>query len=780
MSVPLSFEPNQGQTDSAVQFLSRGSGYVLSLAPGKVVLNLERQTPKASGHTSEKPQADTLRMCLVGANARANAKGVARQTGVVSYFIGNDPAKWRTGIPTYGKVDYAGVYPGVDLVFYGNQRRLEYDFVVAPGADPGRIAWRIGGARARLDGAGNLALSAPNGSATFERPVVYQVDGGKRISVEGSFVVDGDQVRFQVGSYDHSRVLVIDPVLTYATYLAGTGTDQISQTTGPGILQNGSGQGLAIDAAGSAYVTGRTTSADLPTKNGYQMGQNKGGAPSAFVTKFSPDGKSLVYSTYIGGTGWDYAYAIAVDSSGSAYVTGETNSVDFPNTPGAYQTVCSPLPNNNSALANAAPAACNSSNNSAFVTKLSPAGNSLAYSTFLGGFGGSYGTAIAVDSAGRAYVSGYENNPCNTSYLFQSCFPTTSGATIQTSAGNNVTDFCFAAVFDPAGANLLYSTLFGDLNGLKTSTTTSRGSTFATGITVDSNGYFYLIGNTTAGKLPGTAGAYQPSGAPLDGTGSFVTAYRGFIAKFYPVTLNTGAYLANCTYLGGKTGNTSDYLSGITVDSSGFVYVVGYTNSTDFPVTAGAYGTVCGPGGGTCAAGHVTKLNPTLSVASWSTYVGGSRQDGGDNLYFTGPIQLDGKGNIYITGQANTNFPLFNSVEPAMCCSGGQVVVELDPTGSNLLLSTSIGSAGKDSMATGGLAVDSAGDIYVAGSTVGADLITTPGAFQTTNPSPVPTCCYHGFVAKITATPEVSLQSGSLANGATYIAGGLVDRKSVV
>ena len=772
LHAPLSFEPNQGQAAAPVQFLSRGSGYAVFLAPGKVVLNLERQR-RDGGHAHGAAPGDSLRMSLVGANEKASATGLACQSGVVNYFLGNDPKQWRVNIPTYGRVDYAQVYPGIDLVFYGNQRRLEYDFVVAPGGDPSRIAWRIEGASASMDAQGDLVLKAANGPAVFEKPVVYQMDGERRKRVEGSFAVRGNRVRFEIGGYDHSKELIIDPVLSYVTYLAGTGSDQISQTTGPGILQNGTAQGLAIDAQGSAYVTGRTASTDFPAKNGYQnqKAPSKGTAPSAFVTKFSPDGGSLVYSTYLGGTNWDYAYAIAVDSVGSAYVTGYTQSADFPITAGAYQTVCSPQPNNKSSSANAAGNGCQGTNNSAFVTKLSPAGNSVVYSTYLGGYGGGYGTAIAVDSTGRAYVAGNENAPCNTSYVFQSCFPTTSGATIQTINANNVTDFSFVAVFDPTGANLLYSTLFGDLNGVKT--TTSAGGTMATGVTVDSSGYFYLIGNTKAGKLPVSSGAYQSSPVPLDGTGTYATAYRGFIAKFNPVTLNTGAYLAACTYLGGKTGNTSDYLSGIAIDSTGFVYVVGYTNSADFPVTSGAYNTVCAPGGGTCAAGHVTKLNPTLSALSWSTYAGGSRQDGGDNLYDTGPIQLDGKGNIYITGIANPHFPMFNSVGPAMCCSGGLVVVELDPAGANLLFSTSI-SGGLDSMQTGGLAVDSAGDIFVAGSNIGANLVTTPGAFQSTDPSPVPTCCYHGFVAKITATAEPLLQSGSLANGATYLAGGLV------
>jgi hypothetical protein len=384
MSVPLSFEPNQGQAASTVQFLARGSGYALFLAPGKVVLNLERQQPAS---------ADTLRMSLIGANARANAVGLAPQPGVVSYFIGNDPKKWRSGIPTYGKVNYAQIYPGVDLVFYGNQRQLEYDFVVAPGADPSRIAWRIDGARARVDADGNLVLSAANGPASFKKPVLYQLDGDTRTSVEGSFALAGNQVRFRLGSYDRSKALIIDPVLSYASYLAGSGTDNIGWALDNG--PNGASQGLAVDSAGSMYVTGYTYSIDFPTKNAYQSAPptkqvSPGTWRSAFVTKFSPDGSSLVYSTYLGGDVNDEGYAIAVDSSGSAYVTGETNSSKFPTTAGAYQPV-------------------NVSNISAFVTKLNSTGTALVYSTFLGGKSNAYATAIAVDSTGRAYIAGNEN-----------------------------------------------------------------------------------------------------------------------------------------------------------------------------------------------------------------------------------------------------------------------------------------------------------------------------------------------------------------------------------
>jgi len=528
-------------------------------------------------------------------------------------------------------------------------------------------------------------------------------------------------------------------------------------------------------------VTGYTTSADFPTKNAYQGGQAKGSARSVFVTKFSPDGSSLVYSTYLGGSGWDYAYAIAVDSSGSAYITGNTNSNDFPITKGAYQTLCSPSPSTPPGTVTRA--TCSITQSSAFVTKLNPAGTGLIYSTFLGGFGGSYGSGIAVDSAGRAYISGNENAPCNLSYTFPACFPTTAGATIGTSAANNTTQWAFAAVFDATGANLLYSTLFGDLNGLKSSTTVTSGGTISAGMAVDSNGYFYLIGETTAGRLPATLGAFQPTSAPLDYSGSNVTAFRGFIAKFNPLTSASAGSLAACTYLGGKTGNTSDYLSGIAIDSSGNIYVVGYTNSTDFPVTSGAYQTACGAGGG-CDVGHLTKLNPSLTSIVWSTYLGGSQQGGSDDLYFTGPVQLDGKGNVYVTGIANTHFPLLNPVQPAGSGGApGQVVIELDPTGSNLLFSTPIGSGWLDSMQAGGLAVTSAGVIYVAGNNIGADLITTPGAFQTTNPSPVPTCCYHGFVAKIvpTTAPQITVTGTGVAvyNAATNQAGGIAPNEFI-
>jgi uncharacterized protein (TIGR03437 family) len=385
------------------------------------------------------------------------------------------------------------------------------------------------------------------------------------------------------------------------------------------------------------------------------------------------------------------------------------------------------------------------------VTKLNSTGTGLVYSTFLGGANNAYATAIAVDGAGRAYIAGNENEYCTP---YQSCFPTTSGAVISGgSTGGGSPQYAFVTAFDPTGAQLLYSTIFGDLNGFKC--TNGCGGTYATGVAVDANGYFYLVGETTAGKLPTTVGAYQPTGAPLDSAGVYVQAWRGFVAKFIPVTSPGGVLLAYATYLGGHTQALGDYISGITIDSASNAYIVGYTNSPDFPVTKGVYSTVCGPNGQNCAAAHVTKLNPTGSTILWSTFVGDSKGDGSDGLFFTGPIQLDGKGNVYIMGQAGPGFPLVNPVEPPVTPGYMEVTIaELDPAGANLLFSTRIGaSGGLNTTNPAGMAVDSAGNIYLAGNIVGPGLLTTPGAFQTTaSNSP---CCYHGFVARIAATPPL-------------------------
>ena len=472
--IPLSFQPNVGQADPRVQFVSHGMGYSLYLTPGEAYVSLENQP---SGD-----RADTLRMKLVGANAKTAAAGLDKQSGVVNYFVGNDPGKWRSGIPTYGKVAYTSIYPGVDLVFYGNQRQLEYDFVVGPGADPAQIAWQIEGAALSVGREGDLQLAAPNGPASFKKPVIYQVDGYKKIRVDGRYVIAGNQVRFALGRYDHAKPLVIDPVLTYLTYLgapvsasgATSGTTTIGGVAGYGATTNQLSQALAVDREGNAYVVGTTNASDFPVKDPFQSAdaalKTNYRATSAFVSKLNPEGTELLYSTYLSGNSLNantFAQTIAVDIEGNAYVAGYTNDPDFPTSAGAFQRICGDGSINGARSPNCQGGAING-----FVTKLDPAGSKIVYSTFLGAYD-DYINSIAVDSLGRAYVAGIAGDYCNpTTPTFQ-CFPTTPNA-IQTGEGTCVAlpgdatctgfggmGWAFLTVFNPEGTGLVYSTLLG-------------------------------------------------------------------------------------------------------------------------------------------------------------------------------------------------------------------------------------------------------------------------------------------------------------------------------
>ena len=398
ISLPLSFEANQGQTDSRVNFLSRGSEYTLFLTSEEAVLQLR-------AHAKENDGA-VLRMRLLGANQHADARGWDELAGKINYFIGRDPAKWHTNVPTYGKVGYNGVYPGVDLVYYGNQGQLEYDFIVSPWADPNSISIQFDSAAAEIDSAGDLLLQIEGGQVRFHRPVAYQsvldeqhVGKTKRF-IDSRFVLLGtNRITFQLSPYDHSRPIVIDPLLVYSTYLGGSFPDEPLA--------------VAVDSTGAGYVTGLTCSADFPvTAGAYQTTHNgPGGAcptgqnsfEDAFVTKFNKAGSALVYSTYIGGSASDRGYDIAVDPSGNAYIAGQTQSSDYPTTAGAFITTCP-----------GGVGGCNTGT----VTKLNSTGSALVYSTYLGGNNNATATGIAVNSSGEAYVTGSTDGT----------FPTTAGA----------------------------------------------------------------------------------------------------------------------------------------------------------------------------------------------------------------------------------------------------------------------------------------------------------------------------------------------------------------
>src|SRR5208337_3392544 len=392
--IPLTFEANEGQADKSVKFLARGSGYGLNLGGNEAALMLCKPvygTSRADFHRNASPigksaVCDVVHMQLAGANSTVEPIGEERLQGKVNYFVGSDPTEWHAGIPTYAKVRYTSIYPGIDLIFYGNQRQLEFDFVIAPHAAPRAIRLRFSGPNhLRLAANGDLIVSTNGGSLTFRKPSIYQAVGAQRVPSTGEFaLLAKNTVGFRLRGYDHGRALVIDPVLVYSTFLGGSGDPNAA-------LVGGESNAIAVDAAGNAYVAGQTFSGDFPvTQGAFQTSNYAAGQNTAFVAKLNPTGTALVYSTYLGGSYGESANAIAVDAAGNAYVAGQTASTDFPVTPGAFQTT------NHAA-----------GGPTAFVAKLNPTGTGLVYSTYLGGSVFDSANAIAVDAAGNGSVAGH-------------------------------------------------------------------------------------------------------------------------------------------------------------------------------------------------------------------------------------------------------------------------------------------------------------------------------------------------------------------------------------
>jgi hypothetical protein len=630
--LPLSFEANQGQTDPRVKFLSRGAGYTVFLSPDETVLSL---TQKAAA----------VRMRIVGGNRTATIEGQERLAGRSNYFIGTDPSRWRTDIPNYSKVCYEKVYPGVDLVYYGNQGRLEYDFVVAPRADPRRISMAING-NLRVDGSGDLLIGSRAGDVRFQKPVAYQIsEAGRKKFLEARYALGrGNRVGFRVAKYDRTRPLIIDPVLSYSTYLGGSGTDYAVA--------------MAVDASGDVFLSGATSSTNFPMVNAEQP--TNAGGNDAFVTKVSPGGTTILYSTYVGGSGSEDALGIALDASGNAYLTGSTTSPNFP-------------------LANPFQSAF--SGYTAFVTKVSAAGNALLYSTYLGGTGSQEGHAIAVDGADNAYVTGMTT---------ASDFPTVNP--IQTGLSGNWHGFL--TKFNATGSALIYSTYLGG-NGLDQPTS----------IVIDSALNVYLTGGTSSTNFP-TVAPIQPS----NGGGE-----DAFLSKINAA----GSALIYSTYLGGS-GN--ELATGIALDASGGVYLSGLTTSTNFPTMhpfQPAYA------GNTDA--FVTKVNNAGSALVYSTYLGGS---GTETLYFPDTIAVDTSGNAYVSGVTfSTDFPTANPIQAANAGNGDAFVTKFNAAGSSLVYSSYLGGTGSEGFSDNAtsVAVDTAGNIYVSGSTASTD-------FPTVNP----------------------------------------------
>jgi hypothetical protein len=712
LSMPLQFEANQGQVDDQVKFLARGKGYTLFLTPTESVMVLAgRDTSRVKsnegldqtdviGHELQEYKQSVVRMKLGGAHPSPAIDGMEKLPGIVNYFIGNDPAKWRTKIPTYAKVHYKEAYPGIDLAYYGNQGKLEYDFIVAPGADPSQIKLVFEGAsEIKVVDSGDLLLTTMLGEVKLQKPIVYQLEkDGHKTLVAGNYVVLAEsamrhasrstnhEISIYLATYDASKPLIIDPVLSWSTYLGGS--------------INEVGFGIAVDASGSAYVTGGTNSLNFPVTTGGPIQSSCCGPNDIFVTKLNPAGTALVYSTYLGGSNEDLGRAIAVDAVGSAYVIGVTRSPNLPMMGSSIQSVLG------------------SSFGDAFITKLNPTGTAIVYSTYLGGSTDNYGLGIAVDAAGSAYVTGF---------TFSSNFPGTAGSSIQSTSGGSMD--AFVTKLNPTGTALVYSTYLG-----------GSGSEVGYGIAVDASGSAYVTGTTGSLNFPGTAGSLIQSTM-----GSFDTA---FVTKLNP----TGTAIVYSTYLGGSSG---DRANGIAVDAAGSAYVTGHTFSSNFPVTAGSFSQSLVSG----RDAFVTKLNPAGTALVYSTYLGGNGADEGDGI----AVDAAGSAYV-IGQTTHPSFPVTAENPIQSTYGGGVAdafVTKLNPAGTALVYSTLLGGNGREHGF--GIAVDATGGAYVTGITESSNFPGTTGSLiQSTSNSADAFVAKISFAPTASAGPDQSVSMGTV------------------
>jgi hypothetical protein len=711
--LPLDFEANQGQTDPRVKFLARGSGYTVFLTGAEATLLLQAQSSDVASSSptksslprerkSEKRLAAAVHLALATASPHAEVEPLDMQPSSSNYLLGNDPAKWRRNVPHFARVKVHGVYPGVDLVYYGNQGQFESDFIVAPGASATQIEMRVEGAdKLNLDAQGNVTLSTAAGDLTLHRPRAYQQIAASRQEIAASYVQRGSRVvGIEVAAYDSSQPLVIDPVLSYSTYLGGTANQFVA--------------GIAADSAGFAYVTGFTNSTTFPTVAGSLQTAISNTSGNAFVTKLKQGGTGLVYSTFLGGTGnkGDSAHAIAVDAAGDAYIVGSTSSSDFPIKVTAYQSV--------------------NKGGGGFFTKLDPTGSSLLYSTYFNGSGTDRLNAVAVGTNGNAFITGSTTSPD---------FPIILATALQNT--NNVTGSQMGTAFlsriDPSLSgvpSLVYSTYLG---GSKEDA--------GLGVAVDSAFNAYIVGSTSSADFP------QPS-PTKNGFQQTLKNPSGnaFVAR---IDTTQPARLVYSTYLGGSPNgqgsSPGDVGTSIAVPpAGGLAYITGYTSATDFPTVAPLDTHSNTPS----QKAIIAQLDTTKSGAAslrFSTYFGGtvftvgSTQPGAD-LGFG--IAIDPLKNIYVAGTTSSaDFPVTpGAPQPTKIGNQNAFLSELNPAGSAVLFSTYLGGS---TDAAESVALDGAtpANSYIGGVTAG-NFPTTVGAFQTTDAVALSNN-NDGFVAKI-------------------------------
>jgi len=638
LKLPLSFIKNEGQADKSILFYEQGFGQAAAFTDKDVSFFVA-----LPGKTEPGKRRQPITLAPLNSSS-FTVEALDKKEGRVNYFTGRDASAWKTDIPTYGAVLLRGVYPGIDMKFYGSNSKLEYDIIVAPGADPSKVQFSCKGIeKLSLAPGGGLEMVMKGGSVLQKKPFIYQVREGRKTEVQGDFILaDSRTYGFKVGPYDKNLPLVIDPALVFSTFLGGAHDDFAN--------------GIAVDSAGNVYVAGSTSSNNFPVLTPVQT---YAGGSDAFITKLSPTGDSLVFSTFLGGSQDDFANGIAVDSSGNVYVAGATSSADFP--------VQNPFQ----------PSKANGSD--AFVAKIGPSGNTLVYSTFLGGSYDDGASAIAIDAAGNAYVAGSTKS---------SDFPV-QNPLLRYAAGSDA----FIAELGPSGNALIYSTFLGGFT-----------DDFANAIAVDTVGNAYVAGSTTSTTFP----VLNPLQFHIGGGSD------AFVAKIAP----SGTAFVYSTYLGGIS---NDFAYAIAVDAGGYAYVAGATASTDFPVLVPFQTTLAG---GSDA--FITKVSPFGNTKVYSTYLGGSSND------FAYAIAVDTFGYAYVAGATSSaNFPLVNFIEGY---AGGSdaFVAKIAASGDSLVYSTYLGGVSNDNAYA--IAVDSSGDVYVAGSTTStADTFPVFNAFQSAN-----------------------------------------------
>lgn len=767
--LPLSFERNLGQFDARAKFVSHGAGYTIFLTSDEAVLTLRTN---ASGDKGAKAKSSVtegyrvLRMKLVGANADPQMVGLEELTGKLNYFLGNDPSQWTTDIPLYSQVKYQNVYNGIDLLYYGNQRQLEYDFQVAPGSDPQAIRIDFEGAeRIKVDDKdGSLALYVPEGEVRLKRPVIYQTsDDGSRREIEGGYTVKGKAVQFRVGSFDPSKPLVIDPILSYATYL-GSNSNEI-------------GWGIAVDASGSAYVTGQAGSFSFPT-TGVNFIPSDNSTGHAFVTKLDPSGSSLVYSTLIGGSAGEVGLGIAVDVSGSAYVTGRTNSNNFPTLNAIRSNEGNLIKSSNSgsswALSNsglgtlrvsrlvADPSSATvvyavsrglykSTDSGATWTLLNTGVdlvNSLAIdpqtpTTLYAGTSGAPSPSVikstdggatwfaANSGVGGSFVFGLGIDPQNPSTIYAGSsfevFKSTNGGSSWTKASTGINfGNVHAFVFDPANSAIVYAAAGGSGGVFKTVNGGGNWVRSNTGMTATEVSALVMNPATSALYVSTTGAGVFKSINGADGWSPVNTGLTR--TQVHSLAID----LATPTTLYAGTNGTGIFKSINGGDSWSQVHggltqpqVTALALSPAAPAMVYAGIETANSGSNFDSEAFVTKLNSAGNALVFSTYLGGGGNDEGDG------IAVDSTGNVLVTGQtASTDFPLANPRQSTRQGATDAFVTKFAAGGTPLIYSTYLGGGNVEIGRS--IAVDSSGNAYIAGDTSSADFPTTPGAFQTT------------------------------------------------